>query len=131
MKTNIIKVAFVAMCLMGIQNFTKVSQLHAEDIILIPITPINPNPQPHRGPQQSVVPHVEINDECDELTFTGMAPICTIVEIEDLLGNIVATQVLYLIENEQIQMGISTLPEGDYTLRLTIDDQIYEGEFNK
>lgn len=131
MKTNIIKIAFVAMCLMGIQSFTNVSQLHAGDIVLIPITPIDPNPQPHRGPQQSIIPHVEINDACNILTFTGCATISAIVEIENQYGNIVATQVLFLTENGQVQMGISTLPEGDYTLRLTINDQIYEGEFTK
>ena len=75
MKRNLLKVAFAALCLLGIQSFTGMSQIMAEDIILRPCDPSDPKPEPHRAPQQSVVPAVEINDACDELTFTGSASI--------------------------------------------------------
>ena len=136
MKRNLLKVAFAALCLLGIQSFTGMSQILAENIILRPITPTPPpsnddgTPR-HRAPQQSVVPAVEINDACDELTFTGSASISAQIEIEDELGDVVLVQALVLSNNEQVSLSVAELPEGDYVLRLTIGDKDYEGEFSK
>jgi len=79
MKRNLLKVAFAALCLLGIQSFTGMSQILAENIILRPITPTPPpsnddGTPPHRAPQQSVVSAVEINDACDELTSPWIPP---------------------------------------------------------
>lgn len=103
----------------------------AEDIILRPCDPSDPKPGQNRAPQQPVVPAVEINDACDELTFTGSASISAQIEIEDELGDVVLVQALVLSNNEQVSLSIADLPEGDYVLRLTIGDKDYEGEFSK
>ena len=131
MKRNLLKVAFAALCLLGIQSFTGMSQILAEDIVLLPINPSDPKPGQNRAPQQSVVPAVEINDACDELTFTGSASISAQIEIEDELGDVVLVQALVLCNNEQVSLSVADLPEGDYVLRLTIGDKAYEGGFSK
>ena len=116
---------------MGIQCFTGLSQILAEDIILRPSDPSDPKSEPHRAPQQSVVPAVEINDACDELAFTGCASITALIEIEDELSDVVLEQTLVISNNEQVTLSIADLPAGDYVLRLTIGDKAYEGEFGK
>lgn len=134
MNKNSMKVAFAALCLTGIQFFTSSGFLNAETITFTPIVldpPYDDNPNPHRAPQQNLLPCVDINDTCDELTFTSDCTITLAVEIRDEQGTIVHSQELFLTPNASEIISISNLTSGEYTIYLTIEEQIYEGVFMK
>ncbi len=130
MNKTILKVAFAAACLLGLQGITFSSLLMAEEQIpLILIEGDTSTPIPKRTPE--LTPLVEINDAGTQLTFTSTAAITFSVVIEDEDGNTVLTDVFALQQNTQTNLSIASLPTGDYTLYVIIGDNTYEGEFSK
>ncbi len=130
MNKTILKVAFAAACLLGLQGITFSSLLMAEEQIpLILHDGSTTTTQPHRNP--ALTPIVEINDVGTQLTFTGTAAITFSVVIEDEDGNAVLSDVLAVQQNAQTYLSIASLPAGDYTLYVIIDDNAYVGEFCK
>ena len=132
MRTKCMKVALVAISLMGIPCIEGVCPILADEIILMPVGPLgdgnDDNPEHNRGPQLPV-PYVEIKDTSDELSFTSSFTLSASIEIENEFGNIVQSDALVFNAGTPAQLSISTLSSGCYTLRLIIDEVVFEGVF--
>lgn len=137
MKKNFMKVAFAALCLTGIQSFTSSSYLRAETIIFSPIAFDPPfddgtrDTNPHRAPQQILLPYVEIDDACDELTFSSDFALAVDIDIKDAQETTVVSQTLMIHSGKSIDLSILDLPTGEYSIFLYLGDNIYRGVFTK
>ena len=122
MKNKFMKVAFATLCLLGIQVVFGVSQIMAEDIVLMPITPpINgeDGTPPHRDP--IIVPVFYL----DGYTLTASDnTIGSTVELLDEDDNVVFSTYVYIEGDIQLPTTLA----GTYTIEVTRAGQTFIGE---
>ena len=134
MKQAFLKKAIVAICLSVIQGFLGLSPIYAEPILFVPVNngdPTDDNSNPHRAPQQILLPYVEIDDACDELTFSSDFALAVDIDIKDAQETTVVAQTLMIHSGKSIDLSILDLPTGEYSIFLYLGDNIYRGVFTK
>jgi hypothetical protein len=105
------------------------------DFIPVPLQKVdNDGEHPgQRSPEDySFLPTILYNEAAETLSVIGNADLGAVpYTITDEDDNVVLSGILMIANGTQTNLSIASLPTGDYTLYVIIDDKTYVGVFSK